>query len=68
MARKYQRLATILENCTTQEKTKSRTFVKEFRNQTREKTSELRTFREEKEQELLVWISSSLVRIEEIAS
>ncbi|KAI1150454.1 hypothetical protein F4825DRAFT_13458 [Nemania diffusa] len=51
MGRKYQRLANMLESCTTKEAGKSKAFLREFRKDVKKKDAELNIFREKKEQE-----------------
>ncbi|GAP83853.1 hypothetical protein SAMD00023353_0502710 [Rosellinia necatrix] len=51
-SQKYQRLANLLETCTTKEATKSKTFLKEFRRDVKKKDIELKAFRHNKEKEL----------------
>ncbi|KAI1175727.1 hypothetical protein F4777DRAFT_549044 [Nemania sp. FL0916] len=51
-SKKYQRLANMLETCTTQEAAKSGVFLKEFRKEVKKKNGEIKKFRQLKEQEL----------------
>ncbi|KAI0416407.1 hypothetical protein F5X98DRAFT_387997 [Xylaria grammica] len=50
-SQKYRKLADMLEACTTKEESKSRTFLKQFRQDVNHRSMELRTFWQEKDQE-----------------
>ncbi|KAJ8121924.1 hypothetical protein O1611_g9975 [Lasiodiplodia mahajangana] len=50
-SQKYQRLANLLETCTTKEAGKSKAFLKEFRRDVRRKEMEVNAFKQKKEEE-----------------
>ncbi|KAI0113724.1 hypothetical protein GGR51DRAFT_506386 [Nemania sp. FL0031] len=52
-SQKYQRLANLLETCTTKEAGKSKAFLKEFRRDVRRKGMELSTFKQTKDEEFV---------------
>ncbi|KAI2625491.1 hypothetical protein GGS21DRAFT_304622 [Xylaria nigripes] len=52
-SKKYQKLAKMLDTCTTQEAGKTKAFLKEFRKSVTKRETELKTFRQKKEQEFI---------------